>query len=193
MSIYTKLFQMQQEFKSAKDGFNKFGNFKFRNFENMMATLKPILERNKCIILVDHSPIDMSTGVYINTKVTLIDIEDNSQVSATSTVWDGDKRERKELCNAQISGGAMSYGSKYALGFLLGVAAEQDPDAYEPNNTPASKKNLSKAEKIQKIICEINTCTSIDELKEKWSQLGNWTNEKTIKDAFTARKSAING
>lgn len=183
---------MQQEFKAAKDGYNKFGNFKFRNFENMMATLKPILEKNKCIILVDHSPIDMSTGVYINTKVTLIDIEDNSSVSATSTVWDGDKRERKELCNAQISGGAMSYGAKYALGFLLGVAAEQDPDAYEPTtNNPTPKKNMTKAEKIQNMICEINTCTSIEELQNKWNQFGKWTEDKQVKDAFTARKKQI--
>lgn len=189
MSIYSKLFQMQQEFKAAKTGYNKFGGFNYRNFEQMMDVLKPILAKHQCIILVDHQPQDTSNGVYINTKVTLLDIEDSSEISSTSTVWDGDKRERKELCNAQISGGSMSYGAKYALGFLLGVAAEKDPDSYEPTTTP--KKTQTKADKIQNMICEINTCTSIEELQNKWNQFGKWTEDKTIKDAFTARKKQI--
>lgn len=180
---------MQQEFKAAKTGYNKFGGFNYRNFEQMMDVLKPILAKHQCIILVDHQPQDTSTGVYINTKVTLLDIEDSSEISSTSTVWDGDKRERKELCNAQISGGSMSYGAKYALGFLLGVAAEKDPDAYEPTTTP--KKTQTKAEKIQNMICEINTCTSIEELQNKWNQFGKWTDDKQIKAAFTTRKQQI--
>ena len=191
MSVYNKLFQMQQEFKAAKTGYNKFGGFNYRNFEQMMDVLKPILAKHKCIILTDHTPQDTSNGVYINTKVTILDIEDSSEISSTSTVWDGDKRDRKELCNAQISGGSMSYGAKYALGFLLGVAAEKDPDSYEPTNTPAPKKNMTKAEKINSMICEINTCASIDELQQKWTQFGKWTEDKRVKDAFTARKKQI--
>ena len=187
--IYQKLFHLQQEFKAAKTQKNQFGNFMYRNFEQMMDTLKPLLEKYQCIILVDHKPQDTSNGVYINTTVTLFDIEDTSEVSASSTVWDGDKRERKELCNAQISGGSMSYGAKYALGFLLGVAAEKDPDSYEPTTTP--KKPQTKAEKINSMICEINVCTSIEELQQKWNQFGKWTEDKQIKDAFTARKMKV--
>ena len=191
MSIYNKLFQMQQEFKAAKTGYNKFGGFNYRNFEQMMDVLKPILAKHKCIILVDNTPQDTSNGVYINTKVTLLDIEDSSEISSTSTVRDGDNRERKELCNAQISGAAQSYNAKYALGFLLGVAAEKDPDSYEPTNKTAPKKNMTKDGKINSMICEINTCTSIDELQQKWTQFGKWTEDKQIKDAFTARKKQI--
>ena len=191
MSIYNKLFQMQQEFKAAKTGYNKFGGFNYRNFEQMMDVLKPILAKHKCIILVDHTPQDTSNGVYINTKVTLLDIEDSSEISSMSTVRDGDNRDRKELCNAQISGAALSYNAKYALGFLLGVAAEKDPDSYEPTNKTAPKKNMTKDGKINSMICEISTCTSIDELQQKWTQFGKWTEDKQIKDAFTARKKQI--
>lgn len=166
MSIYNKLFQMQQEFKAAKTGYNKFGGFNYRNFEQMMDVLKPILAKHQCIILVDHTPQDTSNGVYINTKVTLLDIEDSSEISSTSTVWDGDKRERKELCNAQISGGSMSYGAKYALGFLLGVAAEKDPDSYEPTNTTAPKKKKGKA-----TMTLIKEATDIESLLNIWNSL----------------------
>lgn len=165
MSIYNKLFQMQQEFKAAKTGYNKFGGFNYRNFEQMMDVLKPILAKHKCIILVDHTPQDTSNGVYINTKVTLLDIEDSSEISSTSTVWDGDKRERKELCNAQISGGSMSYGAKYALGFLLGVAAEKDPDSYEPTNTPTPKK------KDKAIMTQIKEANDKGSLMKIWDSL----------------------
>ena len=182
---------MQQEFKAAKTGYNKLGGFNYRNFEQMMDVLKPILAKHKCIILVDHTPQDTSNGVYISTKVTILDIEDSSEISSTSTVWYSDKRYRNELCNAQISGGSMSYGANYALGFLFGVEAEKDPDSYEPTNTPAPKKNMTKVEKINSMICEINTCTSIDELQKKWTQFGKWTEDKRVKDAFTARKKQI--
>lgn len=165
--IYSKLFQLQREFKAAKTEKNKYGNFYYRNFECMMDTLKPLLEKHQCIIVVNHQPQDTSNGVYINTKVTLIDIEDNSEISSTSTVWDGDKRERKELCNAQISGGSMSYGAKYALGFLLGVAAEKDPDSYE------GEKKTNSQKKGKATMTLIKEATDIDGLMQIWYSLND--------------------
>ena len=161
MNIYEKLLSLQSEFKAAKDSYNKYGNFKFRNFESMMATLKPLLQKHKCVLLVNHQPQDTSVGVYINTTVTLYDVDGGSKVSATATVCDGDKRTRNELCNAQISGGSMSYGAKYALGFLLGVSTESDPDAFEPKQ-PNKDKEIRDA---------INAATSLDELSNLFNGL----------------------
>lgn len=180
--IYSKLFELQREFKAAKTLKNNFGNFNYRNYECMMDTLKPLLEKQKCIIIVDHQPQETTNGVYINTKVTLIDIEDNSSVSATASALDGDKRERKELCNAQISGGTMSYNAKYALGFLLGVASESDPDSYEGEK---SKKQQSAP-----------TMTLIQQTKDKQSLMQLWDSlteeEKNIfKPVFTQQKKKL--
>lgn len=179
--IYQKLFNLQKEFKAAKTQKNQFGNFMYRNFEQMMDTLKPLLDKYKCIILVDHNAQETSSGVYINTKVTLVDIEDSSTVSATSTVMDGDRRDRKELCNAQISGGSMSYGSKYALGYLLGVGTESDPDAYEPQ-----KRNVKKTP----------TMTLIQQTTDKQSLMALWESlndeEKGIfKPQFAQQKKKL--
>ena len=180
MNIYEKLFALQSEYRSMKDSYNQYGKFKYRNFESMMATLKPLLQKYKCVILVNHQPQDTSSGVYINTTVTLYDIEGSGKVSATATVMDGDKRTRNELCNAQISGGSMSYGAKYALGFLLGVSTESDPDAFEPKQT---NKDIE-------IRNAIKNSTTITELNGLFTNLDDEFQE-AYKPLFTIRKKEI--
>lgn len=180
--IYSKLFELQKEFKSAKTLKNNFGGgFMYRNYECMMDSLKPLLEKYKCVILVDHQPQETSAGVYICTKVTLVDIEDNSSVSATSCALDGDKRERKELCNAQISGGTLSYNAKYALGFLLGVASEKDPDSYEGEKTNQKKSPT---------MTLINNATDKESLMNIWNNL-NEEERGIFKAIFTKRKKEL--
>lgn len=199
--VLRSLFNLQQQFKAGKDGFNKFGGFKYRNLENMMANLKPYLETEQCIILIDHEPVDVSGVPYIRTKATLVSLKDFSEVSATACVMDGDKRTRGELCNAQISGGALSYAGKYALGFLLGLSNEEDPDAYDPSKTAgrpqqaasAPRQQQSKAERKQAIIDEVNACDSLDELVGLFGRIGKWGEDALIKQSFSYRKKILKG
>lgn len=198
--VLRSLFNLQQQFKAGKDGFNKFGNFKYRNLESMMANLKPYLDTEQCIILIDHEPVEIANLPYIKTKATLVSLKDFSEVSATATVQDGDKRTRNELCNAQITGGALSYSGKYAVGFLLGLSNEEDPDAYDPNKdagrpqsvaTPARQQ--TKQEKVAAMIAEAAACDSIDALTAFWKRIGNWQKEVAIKAAVANRRHELEG
>lgn len=198
--VLRSLFNLQQQFKAGKDGFNKFGNFKYRNLESMMANLKPYLDTEQCIILIDHEPVEIANMPYIKTKATLVSLKDFSEVSATATVQDGDKRTRNELCNAQITGGALSYSGKYALGFLLGLSNEEDPDAYDPNKdagrpqtTAAPVRQQTKQEKIAAMIAEASACNDIPTLTAFWKRIGNWQKETAIKAAVVNRRHELEG
>lgn len=198
--VLRSLFNLQQQFKAGKDGFNRFGGFRYRNLENMLANLKPYLEQEQCIILFDHEPVEVAGQPYIRSKATLVSLKDFSEVSATTAVMDGDKRERKELCNAQISGGCTSYGGKYALSFLLGISNEEDPDAVQidsntrPVTTPAAPaRQQTKQEKVAAMVAEAAACDSIDTLTAFWKRIGNWQKEVAIKAAVVNRRHELEG
>lgn len=184
------LLSIQREFKSTKDKYNEFAKFNYRSAETMYASLKPLLEKYNCIMTFSEEPMAVGDSLYIKSTARLTSLEDGSVYESTSCVRDGD--DRKGLSWAQGSGCCLSYLRKYVLCGMLLVDDGTDDDAISGRpSTPAPKKNMTKAEKINSMVCEINTCTSIDELQQKWTQFGKWTEDKRVKDAFTARKKQI--
>lgn len=185
--IYQKLFRLQQEFKSKKDQINKFGNFKYRNFEQMMDDIKPML-KDLNLILVTKEQLVCGTD-YMECIVTLIDLESGEDF-ATSSISKIDPAYKGMSC-AQASGATISYLRKYAAAALLAIGAGEDPDSLPMNREETPKKKPTKAETISNIIEQVNAAVTYDELTELWNQIGRWKEDAQIKTAFTARKEAI--
>ena len=49
-NVYTKLVEVQSKLKAPKSQFNKFGNYAYRNCEDVLEALKPLLNEVKAII-----------------------------------------------------------------------------------------------------------------------------------------------
>ena len=71
MNIYEKLSNVQTELKAPKGQFNAFGKYKYRNCEDILEALKPVLAKNKLTILVS----DMVEN--INDKMDIVYYEKN--------------------------------------------------------------------------------------------------------------------
>lgn len=188
MNIYSKLFQLQQEFKSTKNQENKFGKYNFRNIEVMLSELKPLL--NKLGLVITFNEEFINDG-FLKSTVTLIDTEDGESAS-TNSICAIDS-EVKGMSNSQATGCALTYSRKYSLQALLAIDdGKSDPDSMNGDNfNKPQNKSLTTAEKVSDILQQISECNTIDDLTDLWGKLKNWTKNETIKKAFSDRKQMI--
>lgn len=188
MSIYKKLFQLQQTYNSTKDNFNTFGKYSFRNVEQILAELKPILQPLNLVIVFNEEIVNGNNNDYIKFEAKLIDVDTDESVSNVSVC--GIDTELKGMSKAQMTGACLTYGRKYCLGGLLGFSTGiADPDSMD--NTKLNNKPKTTEDKISDILQQISECNTIDDLTDLWGKLKNWTKNETIKTAFTAKKQMI--
>ena len=188
MSIYQKLSVLQQSYNSTKDQKNNFANFNYRNVENILTDLKPILNSIGLTLIFNEEIINGTTNDYIKFECKLIDVETGESVNNISVC--GIDTELKGMSKAQMVGADLSYGRKYCLGGLLlfstGVADPDSMDNTKLNNKPKTTEN-----KISDILQQISECNTIEDLTDLWGKLKNWTKNETIKTAFTTQKQMI--
>ena len=188
MNIYKKLFQLQQTYNSTKDNFNDFGKYSFRNVEQILAELKPILQPLNLVIVFNEEIVNGNNNDYIKFEAKLIDVETDESVSNVSVC--GIDTELKGMSKAQMTGACLTYGRKYCLGGLLGFSTGiADPDSMD--NTKLNNKPKTTENKVSDILQQISECNTIEDLTDLWGKLKNWTNNETVKTAFTAKKQMI--
>lgn len=145
-TIYKKLSKIQEKFNAPKDQYNGFGGYSYRNFEAMLDNLKPILSAYGLVLTTTNKLQECAGHVYVQSTCTLTDIETGESVSADSFAREDDTR--KGMTGAQITGGCVSYASKYSLGLLLSVGTGQR-DADSIDNRPQSQTQNSRPQPPQ--------------------------------------------
>lgn len=143
MSIYEKLFRIQQEAISPKDQVNQYSGFKYRNVEVILRTVKPVLKKHKAYILLTDWAVEINGQTYIKAKATLYDIETGE--NACAEAYAREMESKKGMDSSQCTGSASSYARKYALSGLLGlddskVAPAPDPDTGKPEDQDEDMK-----------------------------------------------------
>lgn len=188
MNIYKKLMTIQQTYNSTKDNFNSFGKYSFRNVEQILAELKPILQPLNLVIVFNEEIVNGNNNDYIKFEAKLIDVDTDESVSNVSVC--GIDTALKGMTKAQMTGACLTYGRKYCLGGLLGFSTGvADPDSMD--NTKLNNKPETTEDKISDILQQVSECNTIDDLTDLWGKLKNWTKNETIKTAFTTKKQMI--
>jgi len=162
MNIYEKINKIQVELKAPKSQRNNFGNYNFRNCEDILEALKPLLLREKMIIQLSDELVQIGDRFYIKATATLIDIESGEKHSTTS--FAREELTKKGMDGSQITGASSSYARKYALNGLLAIDDTKDSDTTNTGNhnnesgkqQAKQKKHLTKEEKKARFIKYIN-------------------------------------
>lgn len=126
MSIYEKLWDIQQELKAPKEQHNKYGDYNYRSCEDIQEAVKPLLKKNKVVLIINDELEMIGSRYYLKATAKLIDIEDGSQV--TNAAYARETDTRKGMDEAQITGSCSSYARKYALNGLFCIDDTKDPD-----------------------------------------------------------------
>lgn len=157
MNIYEKLAKVQQELKAPKSNFNRFGNFYYRSLEDIFEGVKPLLKKHKLSLTMHDVPVQIGDRFYIKATATLIDLEDNDDISVTAFAREA--QQKKGMDDAQVTGATSSYARKYALNglFLIDDTKDADTDEYQAqtrNNT--SNLNDKIIELFQQALDKLN-------------------------------------
>ena len=145
MTVYKKLIKVQTELKAPKNQRNTFGNYNYRNAEDILEALKPILAKHEADVFISYKVI--VTGnmwTYVEATATFVDIETGE--STCTTGYAREAETKKGMDPSQITGSASSYAGKYALGGLLLIddTKDADTDEHHRQTTGAKQKAFSK-------------------------------------------------
>lgn len=133
-NIYEKLETLQQEFKAPKSEYNSHGGFKYRTLEKMLEALKPLLKKNKVVLIFADTVIESGGRPHIAVSARLVDLE-NPESYIENTAVAQEAEIQKGMQAAQISGSTSSYARKYALAGLLLVDDSDEIDKKEGDQT----------------------------------------------------------
>lgn len=144
---FNKLLQIQTKLNAPKTQYNSFAKYYYRNAEDILKGLKPLLEATgSCVHLTDDIRM-VGTRFYVVATASLIDAE-TGEVIATSQGWAREVEAKKGADESQITGAASSYARKYALNGLFAIDDEKDADAMdnrEQGSMQTSPKTASNA------------------------------------------------
>ena len=112
MKLNEKLATIQAELKVAKKRRNNFGNYNFRNAEDILEALKPFIIKYKVNFTIDEDELKEIAGIpTFKTTATITDNESANFLSKTALV--GVDLNQKGMATPQKFGSASSYGKKY--------------------------------------------------------------------------------
>lgn len=159
-AIWEKLSKIQQELIAPKGQRNDFGKYNYRSCEDIVQALKPLCDKNKCVVYITNQLISVLDRVYVEAKVTLIDLESDGVIVSTAQAREED--DKKGMDGSQITGASSSYARKYALAGLFMIDNEKDSDATNDGNkeekqdiAPANANLITPEQKTQ-ILHELN-------------------------------------
>lgn len=144
MTIIEKLMHIQQELKAPKTQRNNFGKYNYRNQEDILEAVKPLLKKYETTMFITDETVETQVGIfYANARVVFIDGPDSSIETKAQAFVD---MNAKGMSAGQASGAASSYARKYALNGLFLIDDTKDSDATNDHDKSTTPQSSSKPE-----------------------------------------------
>ena len=148
-----KLLKIQAELKCPKGSFNSFGKYKYRSAEQILESLKPVLQKHEAVLTLTDNIVEVGSKLFLKATAKIYFKGDNPPVEINGFAELG---EHKGMSSEQCTGTASSYARKYALnGLFLIDETESDPDSKD--NTPVQpKKQALDSKRFQDAVKALN-------------------------------------
>ena len=146
MNIREKLLDIQIELKAPKSQYNNFGKYSYRNCEDILEAVKPLLADNKCTLTVKDEIVLIGDRYYVKATATLADIEKEDTI--VTTAYAREELEKKGMDASQLTGATSSYARKYALNGLFCIDDTKDADTLNKGSegTTGANKELTEGQ-----------------------------------------------
>lgn len=145
MHLHQKIAAIQQQLKVPKAQWNDFSKFYYRNMDDILQALKPLLQEYNILLYMNDGVKEMGGRNYIEAVVTLIDLDTGDKISVSGYAREAEKKTGMD--DAQITGTCSSYARKYALAGLFCLDNDgNDPDAMD-NRGANNKQQTGKQNK----------------------------------------------
>ena len=127
MNVYEKMMNVQSKLKAPKNQYNSFGKYNYRNCEDILEALKPLLAEYKAIVNLTDKIVHIEGRFYVEATAKFIDIEKGEIVEVSALAREDETKKGMDL--AQVTGSVSSYARKYALNGLFCIDDTKDSDA----------------------------------------------------------------
>lgn len=132
------LLKLQAELKCPKGSFNSFGKYKYRSAEQILESLKPLLQKHELELVLSDDIVQVGSKLFLKATAALRSGTKVIEVNGFAELGD-----HKGMSSEQCTGTASSYARKYALnGLFLIDETESDPDSKD-NSQPKAKEPIN--------------------------------------------------
>jgi hypothetical protein len=182
------LIKIQSELKAPKSQYNSFGKYSYRNAEDILEAVKPLLSKYNATMYITDEVVEVGGRIYVKATVTLSD----GKETITASAYAREPEDRKGMDASQITGATSSYARKYALNGLFAIDDTKDNDtnelreereervAYEEKQAKKSKFTDEQMEQMKK--WAVGDVFTSDELADIKKRLGGSDWEKVFAD-----------
>lgn len=149
MNIHENLAAIQAALKAPKSQFNSFGGYHYRNAEDILEAVKPLLAQQGCVLTCADEIVLIGERYYVKATATICNKE--GQIVQTCA-YAREEESKKGMDGSQVTGASSSYARKYALNGLFCIDDTKDSDTTntgdqkpQPEKKPAPKKKVEAA------------------------------------------------
>jgi hypothetical protein len=174
-----RLINVQSRLKAPKGQYNSFGKYSYRNQEDILEALKPLLAENELVLTLSDSIHEIFGLVYVESKVRVSYGSEEIIVTAQA----GIDPNRKGMDIAQSFGSSSSYARKYALNAMFLIDDTKDADstnthgkgasASVPTAKPAAAKPSAGSELFQKAVDRMKEVGTKEKYEEILTAIGD--------------------
>ena len=139
LSFTERIQDIQSNLKAPKGQFNSFGKYAYRNQEDILEAVKPLLERHKLRMHISDSIVEIGGRIYVEATVIVTNGIESQETKALAR----EEESKKGMDSAQLTGSTSSYARKYALNGMFLIDDTKDSDATNMHGkelvTPSAK------------------------------------------------------
>lgn len=131
-----ELLQIQSELKAPKSQYNNFGKYAYRNAEDILEAVKPLLAKYKLVMTITDEMVMLGNRYYVKATVRIVN---EKGAEFITTAYAREEETKKGMDGSQITGAASSYARKYALNGLFLIDDNKDSDTTNKGDVSSSK------------------------------------------------------
>lgn len=177
MELQKKLIEIQKSLKAPKSQYNSFGKYHYRNCEDILEALKPLLSEHGVLLDITDTIENIGNRFYVKATVTVRDEKECYSCSAYAR----EEEAKKGMDGAQVTGASSSYARKYALNGLFLIDDTKDADSQDNTKTVAPAVQITKT----------TPSTPVKTKPSKEQVVEYMKNTKTIPQLDTIYKQAL--
>lgn len=177
-NLIKELVKIQKTLKAPKNQYNSFGKYKYRNCEDILEAVKPLLPESITLYTTDKM-VMIGDRYYV--KGIAIFTDGKNQMVANG--YARESFTKKGMDDSQVTGSTSSYARKHALNGLFNIDDSKDADTDEHKAQQVSQPVIH-----PNLLLIVKEATTEDELRKIWMD------NKTIKglgEIITKRKNEI--
>ncbi len=152
-----RVIAVQSQLKAPKNQRNNFGGYNYRNCEDILEAVKPLLKAEGLFLTITDDIVVLGDRFYVKATATLTD----GERSLSNQAFAREEATKKGMDGSQVTGAASSYARKYALNGLLAIDDTKDADTLNNGKGSDTTKNAAKGSDTTK-----NAAKGKDKVKE---------------------------